>query len=77
MFISYIIFTDDLRLPSVPPILITVPYDYPDNSPECSTHRNDYGKSTTSHASKPFYNNNVYWVNMYIYIYIYIYIYVN
>ena len=38
-------FSDDENLPIVPPILVTVPFDYPDNSPECSTSRKDYGKS--------------------------------
>ena len=36
--------SDDENLPIVPPILVTVPFDYPDNSPECSTSRKDYGK---------------------------------
>ncbi|XP_052230718.1 mediator of RNA polymerase II transcription subunit 15-like [Dreissena polymorpha] len=33
---------DDDNLPGVPPILITVPNDYPSNSPECSMVRKDY-----------------------------------
>jgi hypothetical protein len=37
-------FVDDENLPIVPPILVTVPFDYPENSPECSTSRKDYGE---------------------------------
>ncbi|KAL4223663.1 mediator complex subunit Med15 [Mactra antiquata] len=33
---------EDDNLPCVPPILITIPHDYPENSPECSTSRKDY-----------------------------------
>ncbi|XP_060586044.1 mediator of RNA polymerase II transcription subunit 15-like [Ruditapes philippinarum] len=37
-----VFFPDDENLPIVPPILVTVPFDYPENSPECSTSRKDY-----------------------------------
>ena len=41
-FVS-LIFSDDHRLPSVPPILVTIPQDYPNDSPECSTSGQEYG----------------------------------
>ena len=41
-FVSLVL-VDDHRLPSVPPILVTIPQDYPDDSPECSTSGQEYG----------------------------------
>ncbi len=39
------VFTEDKRLPSVPPIALTVPEKYPDVSPQYETSSTqDYGK---------------------------------
>lgn len=42
----FILFSDDKNLPSVPPLQLSVPADYPDQSPYWADDGEQYGETT-------------------------------
>ncbi len=47
----FVVFSDDKNLPSVPPLQLSVPADYPDQSPYWADDGDQYGESSATNTS--------------------------
>ncbi|CAG2200641.1 MED15 [Mytilus edulis] len=54
------LFNNDKNLPSVPPITVTVPENYPDTSPECDSKLPEYDTSPECDSKLPEYETNAF-----------------